>query len=60
MPQVGAIPAKIVMAGLVRDKHGNPRIDDPKNIPLAIFNLLTQAEQEAFKNGDNTRNNRTK
>ena len=60
MPTVGTKPARVQMVALIRDKNGKPRIDDPENIPPAIFNLLTQAEKEALKNGDHTRNSNTK
>ena len=59
MPIIQPTPAKITMAALVRDKHGNPRIDDPKNCPIEILNLLTPAEREALSNGNHNNNSNT-
>jgi hypothetical protein len=34
--------AKIKAIALVRDKNGNPKIDDPYNIHPSVLNALTQ------------------
>lgn len=40
------VPApKVQMFGLVRDKHGKPLVDDPKNLHPAIKAMLTEAEK---------------
>jgi hypothetical protein len=45
--------------GLVRDKNGKPKIDDPTNIPQPIWDMLTEQEQEDIKDGLNTHNRST-
>ncbi len=44
-----AIPApKVQLFGLVRDRDGNPVIDDPKNLHPAIKAMLTEAEKARY------------
>lgn len=52
--------AKIKAFALVRNKDGKPRIDDIKNIPLGIWELLTDKEkQEVLKDGGNAPSSNT-
>ena len=39
---------------LVRDKDGNPKIDDYASCPEEIKQMLTDKEREEFSNGLNT------
>lgn len=41
---------------LVRDKDGNPKVDDPDNLPPEIYNALTDKDKE-YLYGTNSRNN---
>ena len=34
--------------GLVRDKAGNPKIDDPSTLPPEIISMLTKDEKISF------------
>jgi hypothetical protein len=34
--------------GLVRDKNGRPKIDDPSTMPVEIIAMLTDAEKQEF------------
>ena len=43
------VKAKIKGFGLVRDKNGKPKIDDYKNCPQEIKDMLTKQEQEEFE-----------
>jgi len=45
MANVGSQEGKVQLFGLVRDKNGNPKIDDIYNIPDPIWDMLTPAEQ---------------
>lgn len=44
-----ATKAKLKGFGLVRDKNGKPKIDDYKNCPQEIKDMLTQKEKEEFE-----------
>lgn len=33
---------------LVRDKDGNPKVDDPSGLPPEMIMMLTQSEKEGF------------
>lgn len=41
-----ASDSKIKLVGIVRDKDGNPRFDDPFNVPADIFKALTPNDIE--------------
>jgi hypothetical protein len=45
---VSACDTVIKGFGLVRDKDGKPKIDDPKNLPIEIYNMLTDEEKISF------------
>lgn len=45
-----AIKAKIKAYALVRDKDGNPKFDNVRNIPASIWNSLTAKEQSDIRN----------
>ena len=47
--KIAATKAKMKGFGLVRDKHGKPKIDDYKNCPQVIKDMLTQKEKEEFE-----------
>ncbi len=38
--------AKVRFVGIVRDKDGNPRFDDPNNVPAEVLAALTQKDLE--------------
>lgn len=44
-----ATKAKMKGFGLVRDKNGKPKIDDYKNCPQEIKDMLTKKEKEEFE-----------
>ena len=44
MNNAGATPAKFKGYGLVRDRNGKPRIDDPATLPQQIKDQLTDDE----------------
>jgi len=46
---VTASTGKLTGFGLVRDKNGKPKIDDYKNCPQEIKDLLTKKEREEFE-----------
>ena len=35
-------------SGLVRDKDGNPKVDDPERLPPELVMMLTEAEKTAL------------
>ena len=41
---IGAQPGKFKGFGLVRDKNGKPKIDDPETLPQQIKDMLTDEE----------------
>ena len=41
--------AKMKGFGLIRDKNGKPKIDDYKNCPQEIKDMLTKTEKEEFE-----------
>lgn len=47
-PVAGVPAAKVQLFGLVRDKDGNPRIDDPENLPPQIAAMLTPEERATY------------
>ena len=47
--KVNAGKAKLKGFGLVRDKNGKPKIDDYKNCPQEIKDMLTKKEKEEFE-----------
>jgi hypothetical protein len=44
MNRLGASDGKWTGYGLVRDKDGNPKIDDPATLPQQIKDMLTDEE----------------
>ena len=44
MNGVGSQQGKFKGYALVRDKHGNPKIDNPETLPQQIKDMLTDAE----------------
>lgn len=46
MNQTTAPRPKVRLFGLVRDKDGNPKVDDPHNLPPEIKAMLTEAERK--------------
>ena len=48
---VSAQRGKFKAFGIVRDKYGKPRIDDPDNLPKEIWDMLTPEEQQEIENG---------
>ena len=54
MAQAKAENVKTKGFGLVRDKNGNPKIDDYKNCPQEIKAMLTKTEIKEFENVSNT------
>ena len=54
MDNIKTQPGKFRAFGLVRDKDGKPKFDDPNNIPQPIWDMLTEAEQQEIRNGRNT------
>jgi hypothetical protein len=48
---IGAKAGQWRAYGVVRDKDGKPRIDDPNNIPDEMWKMLTPEEQKEIKNG---------
>ena len=55
MIEVKAADIKFKAFGLVRDKNGKPKIDDYRNCPEEIKNMLSQTEREELENGTYTR-----
>ena len=54
MNKVGAQAGEFKGYALVRDKNGNPRIDDPENLPQQIKDMLTDDEYfEIYKQARN-------
>lgn len=53
MPDTAIAKPKVVMYGLVRDKDGRPKIDDPENLPPPIAEMLTPEERAEFGVKDN-------
>jgi len=53
---IQAPPGKFKAFALVRDKDGKPKIDDPKNCPPEILEMLTDEEKEELFNGAHPRN----
>lgn len=51
MADVKATPGAFKGYALIRDKEGNPKIDDPMNLPKPIFDMLTKKEKEEIYNG---------
>jgi hypothetical protein len=49
MSKTKAKSTKLVGFGLVRDKNGKPKIDDYKNCPKEIKDMLTKNEIEEFE-----------
>jgi len=49
MTEVNAKKTKFVGFGLIRDKNGKPKIDDYKNCPQQIKDMLTKNEIEEFE-----------
>lgn len=48
MPDTSMPKTKVVMFGLVRDADGNPKIDDPENLPPQIAEMLTPEERVRY------------
>jgi len=46
---IKATPQKFKGFALIRDKNGNPKIDDYKNCPDEIKQQLTKTEREEFE-----------
>ena len=46
--KIGIPDPQVRIYGLVRDKDGNPVIDDPKNLHPAIKAMLTEAEKARY------------
>lgn len=44
MNTIGAQLGRVKAFGLVRDKDGNPKIDNPDTLPQELKDLLTDAE----------------
>ena len=47
--KIKAGKAKLKGFGLVRDKNGKPKIDDYKNCPQELKDMLTKQEREEFE-----------
>ena len=45
-----AATGKVTAFGLVRNRFGQPKIDDIKNIPEPIWDMLTPSEQQEIAN----------
>lgn len=39
-------PEKVNIVMVVRDKDGNPKFDDPHNVPAEVFKSLTEKDLE--------------
>lgn len=52
MANANAIPGKLKLFALVRDKDGRPKIDNPQTLPAEIFAALTADEVEEIYKGD--------
>ena len=53
---------EIRAVAIIRDKYGNPKFDDPLNVPEVVLNALTKADkayltqlQREIENGRNPR-----
>ena len=42
-------PAETKLIGIIRDKDGNPRFDDPNNVPPEVLAALTPKDIEYLK-----------
>lgn len=40
---------RFVGVAIVRDKDGNPKFDDPNNVPQVVFDQLTDADKAYLK-----------
>lgn len=49
MEQIVTAKAKARLFGLVRDKDGNPKIDDWATLPAEIKQMLTPEERAKFE-----------
>jgi len=55
MQSVKSLPGKMKGYGIVRDKNGNPKIDNPEKLPKEILDSLSEQDRN-YIYGNNTHN----